>query len=96
MTELQRMVDRLRTEFEGAMMPVESTNYFGIPDEDSKYRLEFVFEGSHSKPGVADFVHDVADELSTKGLQYEVESVRRHKSGDGSEYVFIIKVNSGI
>lgn len=95
MTELQRLVDRLQSEFEAASMPVESNSYFGIPDEDNQYRLEFVFSDRHSKPGVSDFVHDVADELSTRGITYEVESVRRHDSSEQSEYVFIIKVNNG-
>lgn len=85
----QRFIDFLRTQFDASMMDVESINYFGIPDEENKYRIQFNFADSqYSKSGITDFVEDVADELSA-GIKYEVVSVQRQTP---TEYVFIMRI----
>lgn len=88
---VQRFVDFLRTQFDASMMDVDSINYFGIPDEENKYRVQFNFAETHySRSGVEGFVEDVADELSS-GIQYEVLSVQRQTP---SEYVFIMRIGA--
>lgn len=85
----QRFVDELRSQYEAATMDVESVNYFGIPDEDNKYRLEFTFGQNHpSAEAMTDFIHDVSDRMPG-AFSYRVTSVRRQKN---DEYVFIVKV----
>lgn len=88
MSDFQRFVDEVRAQFEAATMTLDRIQYFGIPDETNKYRLEVEFEDNHpSAKAMEDFVHKVSTEMPG-AITYTVESVRRQKN---DEYVFIVQ-----
>lgn len=90
MSDFQRFVDEVRAQFEAATMTLDTIQYFGIPDETDKYRLEVEFEDNHpSANAMEDFVQKVSNDMPG-AITYTVQSVRRQKN---DEYVFIVQAS---